>query len=252
MDQSEKLDISLDKQENAILLAISLIIQGSRSVGDLTELLANIATDIRSDGVLNDEVIMTNLRNSTKELDLPIIRSNLEKQYTDLGITTTIPGFEKYINDFLSFTGQKPIALTKAATKITTTGATLNGQVNANDLSTIVIYEYGTSTDYSDTATAIQSPLIGHANTEVNVDIKGLTIGTLYHFRVKSINSQVNRKGICSLEIDTNGGSITFATLVIFHTSHREATRILTPVFVYVPKLILQVPEELTSFIIGC
>jgi uncharacterized protein (TIGR02145 family) len=189
ISHSENLDISLDKQENAILLAISLILQGDRSAGDLTELLANITTDIQQNGNLNSDAILTSLRNSTKRLDLITIRSNLEKRYHDLGIITTIPQFERYINDFLSFTGQKPVASTKEATSITTSNAILNGEVNANDLSTNVIFEYGTSTDYGNTVTVSQSPITGHTNTQVSVDISGLAVATSYHFRIKSINS---------------------------------------------------------------
>ncbi len=46
MDNSEELDITINKEENAILLAISLILQGNKSEADLTQLLANISTDI--------------------------------------------------------------------------------------------------------------------------------------------------------------------------------------------------------------
>ena len=54
MDNSEALDISIDNEGNAILLAISVIFQGYRSVGDLTELLATVANDISTDGVINN------------------------------------------------------------------------------------------------------------------------------------------------------------------------------------------------------
>ena len=189
IDNSEMLDISLNKEENAILLAISIILQGDRTVGDLTELLANITTDIQQDGKINDATIVAKLRTTTLLLDLAKIRSNLEKRYQDLGINTTIPGFEKYINNFLSFTGLKPTATTQAATSVTTTGATLNGTVNANDLSTAVTFEYGTTTAYGSSATASQSPVTGHSNTTVTTAITGLNPGTIYHFRVKSVNS---------------------------------------------------------------
>ena len=61
MAASELLDISQDGDDNAILLAISAILQGWQSVAELSELLANIITDIREDGVLNSE--------STREKD---------------------------------------------------------------------------------------------------------------------------------------------------------------------------------------
>jgi uncharacterized protein (TIGR02145 family) len=189
MDQSEKLDISVNKQENAILLAISLILQGNRSVGDLTELLANISTDIQKDGKLDDKSILTGLRTSTLGLDMSGIRSNLQNRYKDLGDSTTIPGFETYLNDFLTTTGSGPSATTLPATNITATGATLNGIVYPNNLLTTVKFEYGTTTSYGSTATATQSPISGNTSVNVSADLTGLTEDTIYHFRVVAVDS---------------------------------------------------------------
>jgi uncharacterized protein (TIGR02145 family) len=189
MDQSEKLDISVNKEENAILLAISLILQGDRSVGRMTELLANISTDIKEDGVVNNNSILDSLRRTTLYLNLSAIRSNLIKRYQDLGVSVSIPDFEKYINIFLANTGLKPSVVTQSATKVTTNSTTLNGLVNANDLNTTVTFEYGTSDTYGSTLVALQSPVTGHTQVNVSVDLSGLTPGTQYHFRVKSVNS---------------------------------------------------------------
>ena len=189
IDQSEKLDISIDKQENAILLAISLILQGDRSVGDLTELLANISTDIQQDGELDDKSILSNLKNSTLGLDLAGIRSNLQKRYEDLGYSTTIPDFETYINNFLADVVAKPTATTMVATNISTSGATLRGTINANNLSTIIKFEYGTTTDFGSTINSTQNPITGHNNQSVSADISGLTSGTTYYVRVYAVNS---------------------------------------------------------------
>ena len=188
LDKSETLDISVNSEGNAILLAISIILQGNRSVGDLTELLANITNDIREDGILNNSGIMSNLRNSTKELSLTTIRTNLQNRYHELGISASIPDFEKYINDFLVFTGEKPTTSTQQATNITTTSATLKGIVNANSLSTKVIFQWGLTTSYSDSIPATQSPVTGSTNVNVSADKTGLLPGTVYHFRIKTVN----------------------------------------------------------------
>jgi O6-methylguanine-DNA--protein-cysteine methyltransferase len=84
--------------------------------------------------------------------------------------------------------GQKPTATTSSPSGITTTGATLSGIVNANYLSTVVTFEYGTTTSYGNSVTAIQSPLTGNTNTNENATITGLTPGATYHFRIKAVN----------------------------------------------------------------
>jgi subtilisin family serine protease len=88
----------------------------------------------------------------------------------------------------LSFLGTGPSAQTGAATPITQTTATLNGTVNANNASTTVTFEYGTTTAYGNSAAATPSPINGSALTSVSLDISGLTLNTLYHYQVKAVN----------------------------------------------------------------
>jgi hypothetical protein len=105
----------------------------------------------------------------------------------------------------MSFTtlGGTPTGTTQAATNISGTGATLNGIVNANYLSTTVTFEYGTTTSYGSSATATQSPVSGNTNTNVSVSVTGLTLGATYHFRVKGVNSLGT----------LNGNDLSFTTL---------------------------------------
>jgi uncharacterized protein (TIGR02145 family) len=98
--------------------------------------------------------------------------------------------------------GKAPSCLTQPATNVSSIGATLNGTVNANDLSTTVRFEYGTTTSYGSTATATQSPVTGNTHTNVAAEITGLTSETTYHFTTKAINAI----GI------TNGVDLTFTT----------------------------------------
>lgn len=100
----ETLDISVDGDNNAILLAISLITQGYRTESELSDLLANIITDIRQDGVLNSSSLGSLLINDARLLDLTQIRSDLESRYDNLGLTVTIPDFEKYVQLFIDST----------------------------------------------------------------------------------------------------------------------------------------------------
>lgn len=102
--ESELLDISQDGDNNAILLAVSLIIQGYRTEAELAQLLGDISTDIRQDGILNSSSLGSSLINDAKLLSLTNIRSNLENKYLSLGASTTIPNFEKYISHFIDST----------------------------------------------------------------------------------------------------------------------------------------------------
>lgn len=217
MDRSESLDISANNDENAILLAISIILQGDSSVGDLTELLANISDDISTDGVLNSQTILAKLRTTALGLDLPTIRSNLKTRYQELGINASIPDFERYVNTFLTFSAQKPTTVTQPATNILLTSVTLNGQVTANSLSTTVTFEYGTSTNYGSTVTVTQSPVTGSATIDVKADLTGLLPNTVYHFRLKAVNALGTTYGddanfLTGLSIGSNyqGGKIAY------------------------------------------
>jgi phosphodiesterase/alkaline phosphatase D-like protein len=108
-----------------------------------------------------------------------------------------------YGNDFTFTTPAiSPAATTSVASSITTTGATLNGTVNANNASTAVSFEYGLTTSYGSSATAIQSPVTGTTATAVTYAVSGLVPNTTYHFRVKGVNTAGT----------TNGTDLTFTT----------------------------------------
>jgi hypothetical protein len=98
-------------------------------------------------------------------------------------------------NSFITL-GQVPTATTNAATNISSTGATLNGTINANYLTTDVTFEYGANLNYGQTVTAMQSPLSTNSNTNVSALLSGLAVGTIYHFRVKAVNSLGTTYGV--------------------------------------------------------
>jgi len=104
METSEMLDISKDGDDNAILLAISLILQGYRTEGELTELLSNMSTDLMEDGVLSNADLGSKLINHAIILDTISIRNNLESRYQDIGVEAIIPGFEQYLKNFIEHT----------------------------------------------------------------------------------------------------------------------------------------------------
>lgn len=104
LPESETLDISKNGDNNAILLAISLIVQGYRSESELTELLSNISMDIKPDGVLNSSSVGTDLINHAKIFNLKAIRQNIKTRWNTLGIADTISNFEFYIHKFIDNT----------------------------------------------------------------------------------------------------------------------------------------------------
>jgi uncharacterized protein (TIGR02145 family) len=114
-----------------------------------------------------------------------------------------------YGNEINFTTLQPPTATTAAATFLTSTTATLNGTVNANNQSTTVTFEYGTTTSYGQTIIAIPNTVSGSTNTGVSANLSGLTANTTYHFRVKAVSSVGT----------TYGSDVTFTTLgsIIFN-----------------------------------
>ncbi len=87
-------------------------------------------------------------------------------------------------------------ATTSAVTSITSNGAILNGSVNANNASTVVTFEYGTTTAYGSSATASQSPVSGTAPTAVSAVLTGLSPNTIYHYRVVGVNTAGTTNGV--------------------------------------------------------
>ena len=97
----------------------------------------------------------------------------------------------------------EPSVSGNSASGLTVTGATLGNTVSSNGAASTVTFEYGLTTAYGSTATAAESPLASSASAaSVSAAITGLTCGTVYHYRVKAVNS-VNT---------TNGSDATFST----------------------------------------
>jgi uncharacterized protein (TIGR02145 family) len=92
----------------------------------------------------------------------------------------------------------KPVgftAITNSATSVTMNSAILNGTVNANNLSTTVSFDYGTSSSYGNSVYAAANTISSNENIDVNVSITGLSDNTTYHFRVKAVNSSGTKFG---------------------------------------------------------
>lgn len=97
----EEFDVSKNTEEGAVLLAVSIILQAKRSVGELTELLSRIQNDFSSNGKLDDDKILYALRISMIDLDYEEIRLQVERRFKDLNNNSEIPNFESQIQKFL-------------------------------------------------------------------------------------------------------------------------------------------------------
>lgn len=106
---SELLDISKEGEANAVLLAISTILQGHRTESELSELLANISADIEQDGVVDNVLLKSEIVSHAKNLNLSKIKLNLKNRYEEIGDTINIPDFSKYIELFKDSTDYEAI-----------------------------------------------------------------------------------------------------------------------------------------------
>jgi hypothetical protein len=70
----------------------------------MTELLSNISGDIKEDGILDNNLLGSELINHAVYINTITVRNNLVSRYSELGDITEIPDFEKYIADFISET----------------------------------------------------------------------------------------------------------------------------------------------------
>lgn len=97
----EQLDISKEGELNSKLLAISSIIQANRSVADLTELLADISSDIKTDGVIDSKDVQTKLATTAVLCNLGGIRENLSEYYNN---DSVFNNFKYHVKHFVENT----------------------------------------------------------------------------------------------------------------------------------------------------
>ncbi len=85
--------------------------------------------------------------------------------------------------------GTAPTTTTVATSSITTNSAKLNGSVNANNATTTVTFEWGTTTSLGNSIIATPNSVTGTTNTNVTASLTGLSANNTYYFRVKAVNS---------------------------------------------------------------
>jgi len=98
MTPFETMNISQEGASNAALLAVSATLQGSSTVGEMSELLSRINLDLAADGLLDNDSIRSQIRANAAALSLSDVRANLEQRYAALGLAVTIPSFEDFVD----------------------------------------------------------------------------------------------------------------------------------------------------------
>ena len=133
-------------------MAISIILQSDKTEAELTELLSAISTDIRTDGTLDSSSTKVTLLAAVEILkfQLRTIRSNIEKRYSDLGMSGSISAFEPY------------------ALKLTTSSDT-----TAPTNSTITINSGNTTTNSRTVTLALSSSDLGFYAKDPNTGVTG-------------------------------------------------------------------------------
>jgi len=101
--------------------------------------------------------------------------------------------------------GTAPAVTTNTSSGVTTTGATLNGTVNANNQSTTVTFEYGTTIAYGASISAVPATVSGISDTSVTASLTGLIANTTYHYRVIGQNASGTTNG-ADMIFTTGGG----------------------------------------------
>ena len=107
---SESLNLSTGGDNNGVLLAVSCILQGFSSTAEMSELMGNIITDIKTDGTLDNATLCSALIDNARLIKTNTIRQHLEKKYIELGLANVIvPNFEKQVQTFLTKSTYTPV-----------------------------------------------------------------------------------------------------------------------------------------------
>jgi uncharacterized protein (TIGR02145 family) len=85
--------------------------------------------------------------------------------------------------------GNIPEVATLSSEGVETDKVILNASINPGLLPTDVVFEYGPTAEYGYSIANSGNPLSGNTDTLVNVQVSGLSVGTVYHYRVKATNS---------------------------------------------------------------
>jgi len=116
--------------------------------------------------------------------------------------TASIPAVNVTIGSGGTITGSEtktvqllPDPLTKPASSIDTSTATINGSINANDTTTAGYFEWGTSSTLASKTSVSLGSITGNTATAKAGTLTGLTPETTYYFRIVGIASGIRYEG---------------------------------------------------------
>ncbi|MFH1121961.1 MAG: fibrobacter succinogenes major paralogous domain-containing protein [Bacteroidota bacterium] len=108
-------------------------------------------------------------------------------------------------------------ATTIGVTALSGTSARLHGFIRTSAL-TDVTFEYGTTTAYGAVLIPVNNPLSGPSNNIVHVTLSGLHPETVYHYRIKAVNTSGTNYGLDRTFRTFNAMTLTDADNNIYNT----------------------------------
>jgi len=107
-----------------------------------------------------------------------------------------VPGLLAVILSIAASSGARAQTVVSGpATGISATGATLNGTVNPDGLTTSALFEYGLTSAYGTQAEVALAPDNGATEQSVSKAISGLLPATAYHYRLSAAHGGATSVG---------------------------------------------------------
>jgi|GEM_PF-3225849 len=103
LEGSESFDIEGTSTGDQILTAVSVILQSYRSVGEMTELLANLSDDLAADGVVDSQELLDDLYTAATFVNTDTVVENLVDRFDTLD-EESASGWVPYLESFLANT----------------------------------------------------------------------------------------------------------------------------------------------------
>ena len=97
---AEQLDITKDGEANGALLAISIMIQGFVGTENVVDMMKDFRDDLKDDGQWTGKTVRTKIADIAYAADSAGKFEEYRRNIADWNLSSSIPNFEKYINDF--------------------------------------------------------------------------------------------------------------------------------------------------------